>query len=351
MIIAVLQEYAIFDADHVLLTPMAGGYLNRMIRVDHGGKSYTLRRYQFNKKYGNIEYEHWLLNSLPSVLHNAKLAKPLRSMVGKTLAHHGTHMFALFPYLLGDEFDRSDVSLLGEAGRTLAAYHNAVFDLVPKPKQRLGFGSVTCLDWVARHAGSVSQVIKRNERCVSTNFREAEIQRRLRVLQEEDLVLRQLLGRPAYAGLPHLVIHNDLGPQNLLTQGGHVVALLDFDLACWDSRAYDLATSLMWFSEDNGLDPPYQLLHGDRSWRRNEARGKIFFDAYVEALVRPLTQVELTYLPLLMRVFLLWTGIWYLDRRLRGIEWYPEEVSGLLSMYEWFRRHAYSFSDSITSGL
>jgi Ser/Thr protein kinase RdoA (MazF antagonist) len=136
----------------------------------------------------------------------------------------------------------------------------------------------------------------------------------------------------------------------LLSKGGHVVALLDFDLACWESRAYDLATSLMWFSEDNGLDPPYQVLDGDRRWSRNEERGQIFFDAYVGALVRPLTQIELSYLPLLMRAFLLWTGIWYLDRRLNGLEWYPEEVSGLLIMMEWFRTHATSFTESITSG-
>jgi Ser/Thr protein kinase RdoA (MazF antagonist) len=136
----------------------------------------------------------------------------------------------------------------------------------------------------------------------------------------------------------------------LLCAGSRVIGLLDLDLATYDARAYDLALALFWFAEDPDdatVEPPYRVLPGDRPWIPNAGRARTFNRAYADSLEMPLSQAEIDLLPSLMRVVPLWFAIWYLDLRVTGLEWHPEELSGILSYQHWFAPQAEAYVSSV----
>lgn len=336
--------------DVEIICPLSGGYLNRNYLINGLGTQFVLRRYDYNPRKDIIVYEHQLLQSLPAKIRRANISKPIATTSEDTVVDLDGNYYALFPYIRGKPFDSSNILLLEEAGRTLAAYHNMVQGYIPTPLRRPRYGNVACLDWVAVHSGGLSDLWKTVAAFPVMNRREQIIHNALDFLAEEAAELQSRLTEDIYATLPQLVIHNDFGPNNLLCQEDYIVGLLDFDLATWDARAYDLATALMWLSEDRALEPAYPILPGDKGWILNVERSKRVFRGYVTDLFPPLTQSEINLLPEFMRSFSLWFAIWYLDRRVAGLDWYPEEMSGLIAQMCWFRNQADDFVAAIVSG-
>jgi Ser/Thr protein kinase RdoA (MazF antagonist) len=329
------------------LSLLRGGYMNRNYLLQGITGCFVLRRYDYNADRVTIRYEHSVLRFLPSRLHKAAIPKPVATNTGDTIAYWRGHHYALFPLLEGAPFNRSDVRLFSEAGRTLAAYHHAVRHYTPKPQQRPTYASVECLDWVARHASGLAHLWAGVSGLPVGTPREQFIHSSIEFLRNEAVCLQQELSVYGYTSLPKLVIHNDFGPQNLLSVGHEVTALLDFDLVTWDARAYDLALALYWFSEDPGLEPPYAVLPGDRAWTLNARQARAVYHAYADSIDPPLAQEEIGLLPALMRVAILWFVVWYLDLRMAGHDWHPEELSGILACQRWFAPSAEAYFSEV----
>jgi Ser/Thr protein kinase RdoA (MazF antagonist) len=330
---------------------LRGGYLNRVYLVQRGGTRYVLRRCDYNTVPARIAYEHRLLQALPDRLHTALVPKPIAARSGETIVQREGYYYVLFPFLAGRPFDLANPHLLGEAGRTLAAYHNAMRDYTPTPRQRPGYGSVARLDWLALHAGGLPALWQAVAALPIRDVREQIVYDALGFLAEEAALVEQALADPAYAALPQLVIHNDFGPHNLLSHGPAISGLLDFDLVAWDARTYDLAAALAYLSEDAALVPPYAVLPGERAWSLSQERAKLVLEGYVSHIEEPLTAGERALLPWLLRAWGLWVAIWALDLRLTGQEWWPEETTGLLACMRWLRQHAEGYAATILHGV
>lgn len=338
---AVLNEFETISWVKLdILGLLAGGYFNRNYLIGNSTPTFVLRRYDLNKDPATIEYEHELLRALPAELDTASIAKPLRNGRGETIVTFEGKHYSLFHFLAGHKPQLSRTSLFPGAGYILAAYHNAVRRYTPTPRQRQGYGTVQCLDWVAAHAGGLDKLWPLINSLPVRDAREQLIRDSLDFLEEESVIIQSILLDKVYDSIPQLVIHNDVGPQNILCIEDRIVALLDFDLVAWDARAYDLATTLMWFSEDSDLQAPFALLPGDRRWILNLKRSQALFHAYCSDLEEGLTPAEIDLLPTFMRAFGLWLAIWYLDLRVGRLEWYPEEISGLIPFLRWFRNNA-----------
>lgn len=324
-----------------------GGRLNRNYYIDTNSRKYVLRRYDLNTSACAIRYEHKLLDYLPSMIHKALIPKPCLSASNDTIAYRDGCNYALFPFLPGGAFGSGSSRLLSEAGRTLAAYHNAAQAYVPEPRQRYKYGTVARLDWAVKCPGGLNGLWQQVKDLPVETRNEKIAHQSVEFLRDEDRLAQEALNDTSYADAPRMVIHGDFATQNLLVSGSRVSGLLDFDLTAWEARAYDLATALVWFSEDANLSPPYPVNDGGRPWTLNVERGAHFCAGYLQELEVPLCKSEVELLPWLMRRFLFWMAIWYLDLRAAGDDWYPHEFPGLISCLRWFQSTADSFAASI----
>ena len=326
---------------------LEGGRYNRNYRVDMNARKYVLRRYDLNTSVHTINYEHDLLGYLPSMIHTAMIAKPYLSVSNDTIVSHKGRHYALFPFLPGRGFGRGSPHLLREAGRTLAAYHNATRTYVPEPRQRNEYGTVARLDWAVMCPGGL-RGLWQNTIALPAETRPEELAHQsVEFLRDEDRSAQEVLSGAVYAEVPCMVIHGDFGAQNILVSGSRVSGVLDFDLTAWEARAYDLAAAIVWFSEDGNSSPSHMVDNGDRSWTLNAERGARFCEGYLRELELPLCELEVNLLPWFMRRFLFWTATWHLDLRVAGQDWYPHEFSGLISCLRRFQIAADSFAASV----
>ena len=326
---------------------MEGGRLNRSYYIDMHTRKYVLRRYDLNTSACTIRYEHNLLNYLPAVIHTAMIAKPCLSITNDTIVSNNGRHYALFPFLSGGTFGAGSPHLLREAGRTLAAYHNAARTYAPEPRQRHEYDTVARLDWAVKNSDGLNELWQ-NVITLPTETRHEKLAHQsVEFLQDEDRAAQEVLSDTNYADIPRMVIHGDFRAENILVSGSQVSGLLDFDLTAWEARAYDLAAAIVWFSEDGNLAPPYKVSDDDRPWMLNAERGAHFCEGYLRELEQPLCKSEMNLLPWFMRRFLFWTAIWHLDIRLTRQNWYPHEFSGLISCLRWFQITADSFAASV----
>lgn len=330
-----------------LIGLLKGGRFNRNYYIDMNTRKYVLRRYDLNANICAIRYEHNLLDHLPSMIHTAVIAKPCPSVSNDTIVSKNGRHYALFPFLSGKVFGSGSPHLLREAGRTLAAYHNAAQTYIPEPRQRYEYGTVARLDWAVKYSGGLSELWQNVIAFPVATRHEKLARQSVEFLRDEDRSAQEVLNDITYANIPCMVIHGDFGAQNILVSGSRVSGVLDFDLTAWEARAYDLAAAIVWFSEDVNLSPLYTVSDGDRPWTLNVERGAYFCEGYLRELERPLCKSEVNLLPWFMRRFLFWTAIWHLDLRVARQNWYSHEFSGLISCLRWFQITADSFAASV----
>lgn len=345
---SVLEKFSpTFSSSLKSIGLMEGGRYNRNYCIDVNARKYVLRRYDLNNSVHTIKYEHDLLDYLPSMIHTAMIAKPCLSASGDTIVSDNGRHYALFPFLPGRGFGRGSPHLLREAGRTLAAYHNAAQTYVPEPRQRNEYGTVARLDWAVMCPGGLSALWQNVIALPVETHPEKLSHQSVEFLRDEDRSAQEVLSDEIYTEVPCMVIHGDFGAQNILVSASRVSGVLDFDLAAWEARAYDLAAAIVWFSEGDNSSPSCMVNNGDRSWILDAERGARFCAGYLRELERPLCKLEVKLLPWFMRRFLFWTAIWHLDLRVAGQNWYPHEFSGLISCLRWFQVAADPFTASV----
>lgn len=277
-----------------------GGAMNRHWRVRSGSAPLVLREYRDGRSEAGIAWEHALLR------HYAARGWPV-AVPSRTLpAGEGHRPLALFPLLAGEPAPEPGLAALGVLGRLLARLHadGAGFPEGANPDA----GRAWELDQLAALAGG--RTFHELLAAFTRDFPEPG--RALRAARYRNL---RELARLGYGDLPAGVLHGDFGSEHVLYDEGALTGVLDFDLACRDAFAYDIANTItadcMLRPESNVPDP-----------------------ARVEALIRGytggrrLTEAEIAAMPALLRARWLWLATWRMVQWATGVhpEWSAASV-------------------------
>jgi Ser/Thr protein kinase RdoA (MazF antagonist) len=276
---------------------LEGGYSNETVRVDARAGRFVVRRYgRLHVTRGAIAFEHAVMAHAAARMR--EVAAPLRDAEGGTIvAAPGGGMAAVFPYADGTT-GRTDLATARAAARVLARFHRAMHDvhvaggmrttrfLGTLPWLRERFGCFAADPLVARALDWSSLIAVVTAAAVHVAARAAE--------------------------LPHVVVHGDPNPGNVVSGApGDVRALIDFDFAHETERVYDVGTLVDEFAREHE-DAPLDL-----------ARVQPLVEAY--AAEAPLAPAERDLLPeaMLRRAA---TLVWYVVTR-HG-ERVPGDVGG-----------------------
>jgi homoserine kinase type II len=201
----------------------AGGITNEVWRAG----AYTVRRYgRLHVTRAALAFEHAVLAHLAArtPLVRAPLADPLH----ETLVLDDGAFVAVFPYVPGTTGAR-DASARAGAARGLAELHRAARDLHVRGGMRS-----------SRTLGQLSWLRERFQRF-------AQEPGLARALPWDALILAVAGATvdvaPLVAALPHVIVHGDPHPENVVRDDGRTTAFLDFDFAHETERVYDLAAA------------------------------------------------------------------------------------------------------------
>ena len=190
--------------------------------------------------------------------------QPVKNQTGDMLGWIAGRPAALVTFLEGMWMRRPSAMHCAAVGEALAKLHLAGADFPVRRRNALSADGWRPL-YVASAAGADT------------------VQPGLREAIEKELTL---LEGAWPSGLPEGVIHADLFPDNVFFLGEQLSGLIDFDFACTDTLAYDIAICLnAWCFEP------------DHSY--NVTKGRALLQGYVAA--RPLSIEERVALPLLSR--------------------------------------------------
>ena len=175
----------------------------------------------------------------------SEIVAPLRDGEGRTLASTPDGgIAAVFPFI-GGETGRRDRATARAAARVLARFHHAVRDVHVAG----GMRSI-------RFAGSFSVLRERFVRFAADRLVGRALDWSALIAAATAATAR---AAPLAAGLPHLIVHGDPNPGNVVTAGaGEVRGLIDFDFAHETERVYDLGTLLDEFAREHD-DAPLDL--------------------------------------------------------------------------------------------
>ncbi len=243
--------------------PLAGGYSNELVRVDARSGSYAVRRYgRLHVTRAAIAFEHAVTAHAAARL--PEVVAPLRDADGATVrtAPDGG-LVAVYPYVAGTS-GRRDPATGQAAARVLARFHRSMHDVHVAGGMRS-----------ARFLGMLPWLRERFTRLAH----DPQLARRL----DWAALVTAVTGAtarvaPRAGGLPHVIVHGDPNPGNVIVDaGGAVRGLIDFDFAHETERVYDLGTLLDEFARA-GDDAPLELgpaaAAGRRLCRGSAARAR-----------------------------------------------------------------------------
>lgn len=222
---------------------MSGGYSNETWRVDARAGAFVARRYgRLHVTRAAVAFEHAVVAHAAAAM--PEVVAPLHDALGATLRLHGGGLVAAWPFVDG-ETGRRDLDAAREAARVLARFHRAMHDVHVAGGMRS-----------TRFVGTFAWLRERFARFAADPVTG-------RVLDWDALVAAVTAATarivPLAASLPHVVVHGDPHPDNVVSSpSGTVRALIDFDFAHETERLYDLGAMLDAFCrahEDAPLDP------------------------------------------------------------------------------------------------
>lgn len=286
------------------LTPLAGGTNNRVYRMatPAPGRDYVLHLYENHADAARLRCESALLAALEEQHLPFAVPAPIPTRAGEPFQRlpgaAGTEAFAaLTPFFRGDHPDPGDMARTEAAGRALATLDIALARVAlpaeiaraaPPPMGQLRHRLGLALD-ADPLAPLVAQGIADADR--------ARLAALLHTVESEMPAL--------YAALPRQLIHSDYDPGNVLMEGAHVTAILDFEFAGPDLRVAELAAPLTWW--------PARFLGAGREWDVIAAFGRGY------ASVLPLTPAELDAIPALLRLRAIGSLLHRLARHQQGL--------------------------------
>ena len=275
---------------------LAGGYSNESIRVDARAGRYVVRRYgRLHVARSAIGFEHAVMAH--AAWRMPEVVAPLRARAGTIVAAPGGGLCAVLPYVDGTA-GRRDLETGRAVARVVGRFHRAMHDLHPAG----GMRSV-------RFLGVLSWLRERFTRFAADPLTARAVDWDALIAATTAATARIA---PRAAVLPHVVVHGDPNPGNVVSvQPGEVRGLIDFDFAHETERVYDVGTLLDEFGRE-GDDEPL-----------TPARIPLMLDAYAQEA--PLTPDERDLVPEAM-VRRAATLVWYVATR-HG-ERVPGDVGG-----------------------
>ena len=204
---------------------IAAGTINSNFAVETDAGPWFVRINE-GKAEADVAWEAQLVTALAAG--GVTTPAPVRARDGRPYAPLGAKWVSVFPWRAGHHLAADEITadVAGEFGAALAALHRAGLD-VPA-------------SWRRRSIYDHAHLVARLERVAGS--RDPELSRAISVLDDE-------LGRAGDAAAiraraSHGIIHGDLFRDNVLWEGGRLVAILDFEQASGGSLAYDLAVCL-----------------------------------------------------------------------------------------------------------
>lgn len=238
---------------------LRGGYSNAIVRVDARAGRFVVRRYgRLHVTRAAVAFEHAIAAHAAERMR--EVVAPLRDAEGRTIAlAPDGGMAAVFPYVEG-ETGRSDLAAGRAAARVLARFHRAMHDVHPSTSsgQAVAGGMRS-----TRFLGILPWLVQRFNRFASDPLVG-------RALDWSALVTATAAATahvvPRASSLPHVVVHGDPNPGNVVTapRGDaatappEVRALIDLDFAHETERVYDVGAFLDEFARENE-DAPLEL--------------------------------------------------------------------------------------------
>ncbi|HYW53959.1 MAG TPA: phosphotransferase [Dongiaceae bacterium] len=294
--LAVAASFGI-DVAGASAVALEGGYSNETVQIDARAGRFVVRRYgRLHVTRAAVAFEHAV--AAHAAARMPEIMAPLRDDDGRTIhIAPGGGMSAVFPFAEGTT-GRNDLATGRAAARVLARFHRALRDLhVASGMRTTRF--LGTLPWLrerfARFAADplVARALDWSALIVTTSAAAVHVAART-------------------AELPHVVVHGDPNPGNVVSAApGDVRALIDLDFAHETERVYDLGAFLDEFAREHE-DAPLDL-----------ARIAPLLEAYAEEA--PLSPAERDVIPEAM-VRRAATLVWYVVTR-HG-ERVPGDVGG-----------------------
>jgi Ser/Thr protein kinase RdoA (MazF antagonist) len=228
---------------------LEGGYSNETLRVDARAGSFVVRRYgRLHVTRAAIAFEHAVVAHAAE--HMREVVAPLRDAEGNTIGTPpGGGSAAVFPYI-GGTSGRRDLATACAAAAALARFHRAMHDVHPSTSSGQAFaGGMRS----ARFVGMLAWLRERFTRFAADPLLARKVDWDALVAATTSATARVA---PRAAALPHVVVHGDPNPGNVVTvQPGEVRGLIDFDFAHETERVYDVGTLLDEFARDDDDGP------------------------------------------------------------------------------------------------
>ena len=226
---------------------LEGGFSNESVRVDARVGRFVVRRYgRLHVTRAAIALENAVVAHAAEQLR--EVVAPLRDPAGRTIVTPpGGGCAAVFPYVEGAA-GRRDLATACAAARVLARFHRAMRD----PSTGSG-PAVAGATRSARFAGTFARLRHRFSRFAADP-------RVARKLDWDALVAATTAATariaPRAGGLPHVVVHGDPNPGNVVSvEPGEVHGLIDFDFTHETERVYDVGTLVDEFGREDDDGP------------------------------------------------------------------------------------------------
>jgi Ser/Thr protein kinase RdoA (MazF antagonist) len=279
------------------VTPLHGGSSNQTLRVDVRAGRFVVRRYgSLHVTRAAIAFEHVV--TAHAAARMREVVAPLRDGTGRSVvtAPDGG-LAAVFPYIDG-ETGRREPATARAAAVVLARFHRAVRDVHVAGGMRS-----------TRFVGALAWLRERFTRFAADPLTARKVDWDGLIAATTAATARVA---PRAAALPHVIVHGDPNPGNVVAaESGDVRGLIDFDFAHESERVYDVGTLLDEFGRADD-DAPLDL-----------ARIAPLVAAYADAAPLALDERELVPEAMLRRAA---TLAWYVATR-HG-ERIPGDVGG-----------------------
>ena len=267
-------------SEPVSLHPIEGGDWNQVYRIDGKGE-WILRVSHCRKTEEQLRFELTIVSLLSECL--SYVPKIRLSREGKLYARFEGKMCALFEFKPGRSLTiTNDTVIL--AGATLGEIHNEHSNISQKHRLVTDL-SIIRFDWLNNYfySGDILDAEAREFQVPDEDrmFLE-DIFAHMDFLRSVRARLRQWLDRCRERKLfAESITHGDFCRRNILTESGHVTAVLDWDETVTSWLEYEVATALWEFSRD---DSRFVMI---------ESRQALFLDAYSSAHSLPSLDGEL----------------------------------------------------------
>jgi Ser/Thr protein kinase RdoA (MazF antagonist) len=241
--LAVATSFGI-DTRGAVVSPLHGGYSNQTLRLDARAGRFVVRRYgSLHVTRAAIAFEHAV--AAHAAARMREVVAPLRDGTGRSIATAADGgLVAVLPYIDG-ETGRRDPSSARAAAGVLARFHRAMRDVHVAGGMRS-----------TRFIGALASLRERFMRLAADPLTARKVDWDTLIGATTAATARVA---PRTAALPHVVVHGDPNPGNVVVGGGgDVRGLIDFDFAHETERVYDVGTLLDEFGREND-DAPLEL--------------------------------------------------------------------------------------------